>query len=262
MCVIWNTWDLRERNELYSCLAGKKRRRRVCLFQSSLESSAVSLTNVCFPASLKTSASCVRTHCSSVFTAVWYALHACIFWSCTVLLTLRQINIWCPAKLCCHVSKKHMGMTHLKIRGGGFIESIFDGNSTLLSMKCWCLFSLNFLHTENTASCVAACSSWSASLSNPVLWSGCPHPTPTHRSLGCRRRCSEGSRTSGWLRDRSPLWRRRRTSCWRSWMPPGPDWGRPVTCWLLCRSPWTITLFFLCFWGHILYSYQLKSEWF
>lgn len=47
-----------------------------------------------------------------------HSMHAFFFWSCTVLLTLRQINIWCTAKLCCHVGKKkqHMGITHLKIR--------------------------------------------------------------------------------------------------------------------------------------------------
>lgn len=61
------------------------------------------------------------------------------------------------------------------------------------------------------------------------------------RWLGCRRRCSRGSRTSERPRDRSPRWRRHRTNCWRSWTLPEPGWERPATCWLPCRSARTNT---------------------
>lgn len=93
------------------------------------------------------------------------------------------------------------------------------------------------LHTNNTAPSGTECAlPMCFNPPNPPL----TPPTriavrPTHRWLGCRRTFSGGSRTSGPPRDRSARWRRRRTSCWRSWTLPGHAWEKPATCWRPCR---------------------------
>lgn len=112
------------------------------------------------------------------------------------------------------------------------IECIFDGNSTSLSIKCWCSFKVAATLIQPEVQQSRGCGfSWFF-----LLLSHCLSVCPSLRCLGSRRRCCRASRKSEQLRDRSPRWRRHRRNCWRSWTLPGPGWERPATCWLHCRS--------------------------
>lgn len=135
------------------------------------------------------------------------------------------------ALLCrCKLMGDRPSMLSLKIRKTT-LESIFDENFTSLSRKRWCCFTVIATLTiqpEVEQSVRYRC----VSAPRITVW-------PAHRWLGCRRTFSGVSKTWGPPRDRSAHLRRRRTSCWRSWMLPGLDWGKPATCWLHCRCAWT-----------------------
>lgn len=162
-----------------------------------------------------------------MFTAVCYAPQVFLTY-----FTFNIINIWYSAGPCCHVDKKYMGLSHLKIwyRNSYWMHFWWKFHLTLHKVLMEFLYFLlhwGCSHDRNRVALV--------SLDNRFCWSVCCS------WLGCSRRCSRGSRTSGQLRDRSPHWRRHRINCWRSWTLPGPDWERQATSWLHCRFARTPT---------------------